>query len=397
MKIKNKGRKIYKTKEKNFYGKSIPNKIFSAGLTVLFLSGVVFLGYSVAEPIMNYTKKKGDNSVPIVAETSSSESSYDMSSSLDSSVNFPDAVSSSFYCASLASSDLTSENSLISAVSRLSSNSEIEYVMVPLKVKGGKLNYASKVNNAVLSGAVQSTLELSKIVEVINDAGYKPVAYLSILNDNIYPQTYPDAGYRTIGDGSRWLDNSLENGGKPWLSPFSDECKSYISSIVSEVTASGFANIVCGDVVFPPFRESDLSILDEKVNDSERYLALTSLVNSIYSDSVSAKCPAFLEVSAADLVSGKADVFQPMLLQVSTVIININMEELAAGLDVDGMYYEFKGSASDNIKKILGLLDGKFSDFNVAIRVSGTGVENADAAAIKNAINESGYKSFVLR
>ena len=53
MKIKNKGRKIYKTKEKNFYGKSIPNKIFSAGLTVLFLSGVVFLGYSVAEPIMN--------------------------------------------------------------------------------------------------------------------------------------------------------------------------------------------------------------------------------------------------------------------------------------------------------------------------------------------------------
>ena len=75
MKIKNKGRKIYKTKEKNFYGKSIPNKIFSAGLTVLFLSGVVFLGYSVAEPIMNYTKKKGDNSVPIVAETSSTESS----------------------------------------------------------------------------------------------------------------------------------------------------------------------------------------------------------------------------------------------------------------------------------------------------------------------------------
>ena len=34
---------------------------------------------------------------------------------------------------------------------------------------------------------------------------------------------------------------------------------------------------------------------------------------------------------------------------------------------------------------------------NVAIRVSGTGVENADAAAIKNAINECGYKSFVLR
>ena len=61
MKFKNKGRKIYKTKEKNYYGKSPVGKAFSVGLTVLLIGGIGFIGYSVAEPLINYSKKKGDN------------------------------------------------------------------------------------------------------------------------------------------------------------------------------------------------------------------------------------------------------------------------------------------------------------------------------------------------
>ena len=58
MKDKNKGRKIYKTKETNTYQKSVSSKIFSAGLTVLFLGGVVFIGYSSADQLMHLKKKK---------------------------------------------------------------------------------------------------------------------------------------------------------------------------------------------------------------------------------------------------------------------------------------------------------------------------------------------------
>lgn len=58
MRFKNKGRKIYKTKEKNYYGKSPVGKAFSVVLTVLLLGGIGFIGYSVAEPIINYSKKQ---------------------------------------------------------------------------------------------------------------------------------------------------------------------------------------------------------------------------------------------------------------------------------------------------------------------------------------------------
>ena len=49
MRFKNKGRKIYKTKEKNYYGKSPVGKAFSVGLTILLLGGIGFIGYSGAD------------------------------------------------------------------------------------------------------------------------------------------------------------------------------------------------------------------------------------------------------------------------------------------------------------------------------------------------------------
>ena len=70
MKRKNKGRKIYKTKEKNYYGKSPVGKFMSGLLTVLLIGGIGFIGYSVAEPIINYTQHKGDkpaSTMPVTA------------------------------------------------------------------------------------------------------------------------------------------------------------------------------------------------------------------------------------------------------------------------------------------------------------------------------------------
>ena len=75
MKFRNKGRKIYKTKEKNYYGKTPAGKFFSGALTVLLLGGIGFLGYSVAEPIINYTKKRGDNDISAAATTEDVRSS----------------------------------------------------------------------------------------------------------------------------------------------------------------------------------------------------------------------------------------------------------------------------------------------------------------------------------
>ncbi|MDE5765237.1 MAG: hypothetical protein K2I00_09810 [Ruminococcus sp.] len=58
-----KGRKIYKTKERNYLGRNPFSKFMSGALTVLLIGGIGFLGYSLAEPIINYTRHEGDEPI----------------------------------------------------------------------------------------------------------------------------------------------------------------------------------------------------------------------------------------------------------------------------------------------------------------------------------------------
>ena len=46
---KTKGRKIYKTKEKNYYGKTPLGKAFSVALSVLLIGGLGFIGYNIVD------------------------------------------------------------------------------------------------------------------------------------------------------------------------------------------------------------------------------------------------------------------------------------------------------------------------------------------------------------
>lgn len=118
MKIKNKGRKIYKTKEKNYYGKSSVGKAFSVGLTVLLIGGIGFIGYSVAEPIINYTKKKGDNDVSTIVATDSEQVTNENGEVISGETAADDQSSSfeQYRAYALAPADLLSSDALRTAL-----------------------------------------------------------------------------------------------------------------------------------------------------------------------------------------------------------------------------------------------------------------------------------------
>lgn len=395
MKFKNKGRKIYKTKEKNYYGKTPAGKFFSGALSVLLIGGLCFLGYSVAEPLINYSKKQGDSDV----SSSSADATSPSDDTLPTAETIPvqENISAEQYSAyTLRTSDMTGIEALRTALGNVPEAVGIEYVTVPLKVSGGEIYYASDVYEAQMSGAVQSSLTLSEITYEIRSAGYKPAAAISLLEDNILPQTYPETGYQTTDDGSRWIDDSVDNGGKPWVSPFSDSTIAYLGNIADEIAAADFDKAVCSDVIFPPFRESDLALLGEEVNGGERYMGLTSLVNLIYSKLINADTTTMLEVSAVDLLLGNSEVIQPMLLDVNTLILNVDFDEMGNAVEAPGTLYEFAGTPSENASKIIGLVQHKLEDYNIAVRFSGESIEQSELIKAKEVIAEYGYTSFVI-
>lgn len=389
MKRKNKGRKIYKTKEKNYYGKSPVGKFMSGLLTVLLIGGIGFIGYSVAEPIINYTQHKGDKPTSTMPVTTDGTGGEESSSG-------EKASSERFKAVCLTASDIQSVSTLEKAVDSIPADGGYEYVEVPLKVRGGAINYASSVKEAQFALAVQSDVALSDMVAVIEKSGFKPAAEISTLHDNLLPAVYPESGYVTADDGSQWNDNDPAHDGKPWTTPYSQTTLTYLSDIVSEVSGAGFERIICTDLVYPDFRPSDLAMLDEKLGKSDRFMALTSAANLLYEKSVSNGASMYIGVSAVDMLKGNNDVLQPMLLSANTVVLEIDVEELVNGVSDGHTLYEFEGSPAEITDKCLKFLSPKLTDFNVVVRIKGQGRTREELMKAKEKIAGYGYSSFVI-
>lgn len=391
MKIKPKGRKIYKTKEKNYYGKSPMGKFLSGALTVLLIGGIGFLGYSVAEPVINYTKHKGDE--PEEPEISATEPMTENATALGESpteaqtTEKTEPVEEMIYkAAMLKPSDLASIEALKSALEEIPQDEGIEYVEIPLKYSGGSIYYASIVAEA--QTAVKSNILLADIVKETEKSGFKPSAFLSIFNDNIVPLAYPETGYVMSEDSTQWTDSNE----KPWMSPYSQRALDYNTNIVLEVTSEGFEQIVCSDLIFPDFTNSDLQILDPVLGETERCMALTSSANVLYDRAVANGASMQIEVSAVDILLSKADILQPMLLSSNNIIINIDLDRLSDGVAEQ----EFNGTPAENVEKCLSLVNDILIDFNTTVRVSGNSFTTEELLEAKEAINQYGYKAFVI-
>lgn len=400
MKHKDKGRKIYRTKEKNYYGKSPFEKFMSGLLTVLLIGGIGFLGYSAAEPLIKFTKHQGDDPdiIPVqttTAETAEQSSDDGTESAKTTAVSTesptePPVTMEIYRAFALASDDLESVPALQTALDAIPKNQEIEYVEVPLKSAGGAVNYVSTVAVDDKLKEFQK-LNLVKISETIRKSGFEPVAVISTFNDNIMPEIDKETGY-ICTDGTLWYDSAL----KPCANPFSQNAVSYLADITEEISGMGFSKIVCTDFVFPKFTDRDLEVLGEKFGRNDRCMALTSAANTLYDTAVSNGTSMFIEVSAADILSKNADILQPILLSVNTIVLNINMDELGDGVSDGRNYYEFKGTPEEKAEKCLGFVTDSLEDFNFSVRVSGSSLTTQELIAVKEKIAGMGYDSFVL-
>ncbi len=411
MKFRNKGRKIYKTKEKNYYGKSPADRILSTCLTLLLVGGIGVVGYSAAGPILNFTRKQGDdpqNDLPFTIDSSgfkggdgtSSEDIFQpeepASEDTAETSEAPDVKAEEYSAVALTVNDVMTVESLKNALAAIPSEEHIRYVEIPLKITGGEVCFNSTNEEAWRSGAVKSMIMLPEYAETIKEAGFRPAGLLSTYSDNIMPASYPLAGYMTADGKDQWIDDSYEAGGKPWLSPYSELSVNYLSYLCGEAVDAGFDYVVCSDFTFPVFRETDLSLLDERLSRKDRFTAMTSVANSLYTKCLEGGVKMFVEVSASDLLSGKGEVLQPMMLSTGTVVLNIDIDHLAAGISDGKTIYEFTGTPAEITEKALGFLADRFKDFNTVIRISGTGISTEELLKARDIARDKGYNSYVI-
>lgn len=282
----------------------------SVALTFLIAGAIGVVGYSVAKPLLQYDGKvQPDLSV---AETAQPATTAVPVATQTETVPATEAPTEAAACESgvrLSAEALQSADALQQALAKARSDSPNgKLLVIPLKVQGGAVLYQTNVETAKQCGAAQGNLTLPQITAAAMEQGWMPVAECSLLYDNLLPKFRVEAGYQTA-DGSQWLDNSADNGGKPWASPLSTVTLQYLTELTQEIAASDFSQIWFADAVFPPFRDSDLAYIGSSVEAENRRTGMQQFLQSLL-PAAKGK-PISLEISAAKAKDGTAEAFAP--------------------------------------------------------------------------------------
>lgn len=280
-------------------------------------------------------------------------------------------------CYFISADDMAGADSLSQALNRVK---EYKYAVVPLKVTGGKLLYASGIESANLSGAVSSGMTLSEIVDAIKKCGMEPAAEISTIADSIYPATYKKSAYQ-FADGvtGEWLDNKSESGGKPWMSPFADLTKSYLSDIIGEISSAGIKKIICTDTYFPAFRDKDIGYIGDIVKPETRYSGLCELINHLSDKAESNGASLMLEVSASDVINSSSEVFKPESYGDMYAVVNINMNDFG----------------SQSISDIMAKIKSKSGSMQIVPCISGS--SSGSLSSVIESLEKLGYDYYMVK
>lgn len=322
-----------KTKIHRYEKKRRPREIVGPGrtflslcLTFLAAGAIGVVGYSIAKPIIQFVSVH-------------SEESQGSTSSLETTL--PSATATAITAQSTATTETTTEprpaavqlgqgfaldDAALASADALSqalrdgkaAYEGARFALVPLKITGGATLYSTSVSLAQACGAAQGSLSLEEIVAAVHAADLTPIASCSLLEDHMLPDADASAGYLIASNGMRWLDNRPESGGEPWVSPFSDVTREYLSDLITEISEAGFAQIWCSDLKFPPFRQTDLEYIGESVQDPNRDQALVSLLTAL--EDAAGQTPLWLQVPAQDYLADTAagaDTAEAVVIEIS--------------------------------------------------------------------------------
>ncbi|MDE5577308.1 MAG: putative glycoside hydrolase [Oscillospiraceae bacterium] len=401
------GRKIYRTRTGN--RKRRTQKFFKVLFTIIILAALVFIGYSVGQPIYKYFSERnergsGEETVPwtppvMPDDTEDTDAAADNPDETSESSDKTDGEAEiSFSAYQLPETALISEADLRNALGS-AKDSGYTAVVVTLKAKGGKFYYKTGSQMALSAdGAAAGDMYAGQIAAMIRNAGFIPIAKVNLLEDhNLYGE-YKTGAYRFEGTTSTWLDNAAASGGKPWLSPFDTDTQSYAAYLSNEISGSGFDSVIFDGIVFPPFRNSDLNYIGAIVKDPNKYKSLISIADIAAKAAEANNTSVIVTVSAGDVLKGTSDLFKPAELTVKTVSAEYFPGELESTALINGeeialselTAYERAKVVFSEIKRLAG------DDITIVPALRQTDFSQADFSDTISAFMDLGFDSYII-
>lgn len=405
-----KGRKVYRTN--SYEKKKRLKRALRVLLGLIVIAALVFVGYSVGKPILNYLNKENENTDNVkepwtppavtseVAGTSdTNEDSTEVTAESSETVTSNEIINSTGLTAYMLSEDALSDPSQFSALLDQVKADGYTAVSVTLKAKGGKIYYSTASTMAKSDeNAVVGNMPIQQIASLIKNSGLKMIAELNILEDNNRYGEYRDGSYHAL-DGSTWLDTAADKGGKPWLSPFDDDTKEMVRYMANEVSAAGFDYITVSGLTFPTFRNSDLNLLGDTVKDANRYKALIELANIVQTAANEHNTKTFIRTNAADIIYGRAEIFKPSELSGNTLLIDFDPAEFSESVVYNNNEIVFSElDSSSKFKTAFEIIKGQCgTEISVIPVITESGSNHADYDSLIAEIIGEDFESYFVK
>ncbi|MBR6107787.1 MAG: hypothetical protein IKQ39_07230 [Oscillospiraceae bacterium] len=424
MSHKKKGRRIYTRRARNHRIFSVYHPFRSALGTVVMLvliAALGFVGYHIVGPVVSRMRAEEQNptttpepffaeTTVLAAEASATTETTTATVTTTTSVTVTTTVTEQTTATTAEQPSRFGEGVTVAYLAEASTLTDLDSVeaeamtlyaqgyramVLPMKETGGMLHYASGVQNAVGCGASNADmLTLREIRNAANRYHIQCIAMMSTLEDKTYPNTFMDGSY-TFKDGTtRWLDAKPEKGGKPWLSPFADGARNYLSALAGELSGGGFVPVICTDTRFPDFFDSDAELLGSRITDPERRKeALVSVLNAIADKAPEACCMIDLHSYAA----GSEEAFVPDKLKMKSVCVQIDIRDFTEPFSVNGERYDPTSLAfADKVSMLVRASDKAAAGKKMIPCIVRNDLSDAELDAVIAALKSSGHSMILV-
>ena len=236
---------------------------------------------------------------------------------------------------------------------------EVTAVVIDMKTAAGEVTYKSnQVSVQNVGAAAENAIDLASYIDTARRAGYDVIARIYAFEDSTAPYNSADMAIRYESeDGVLWLDDSVDNGGKPWLNPYSDTAQKYVLDIVYDAVDLGVDAILLDGVRFPEENAAmDYAYFGVGTEETGRGEILARFAKRVYSAVVTSGTDVLMTFDGHAVVTGDTAVYggSPMGFDADGFAPYINLGDFVGGKNAK--FGELPADATELMRDIYGAL-----------------------------------------
>lgn len=183
---------------------------------------------------------------------------------------------------------------------------KVTAIVIDMKTQSGTVTYISDQVSVINAGAShENAVNLPARIKTARDLGLDVVVRIYAFEDSTAPYNAGDMAIRYESeDGILWLDDSVDNGGKPWLNPYSDTAQKYILDIVYDAIDFGADAILLEGMRFPENEGMEYAYFGVGIEEVSHSEILSGFAKRIYSAAVLTDTNVIIGFDSFSLVSG---------------------------------------------------------------------------------------------